>query len=37
MPFVLVEYLKNVRSLEFEEKPNYAILADMFKREIYLL
>jgi len=37
IPTILTEYLKNVRSLEFEEKPNYAILADMFKREIYLL
>ena len=37
IPFVLVEYLKNVRTLEFEETPNYAILADMFKREIYIL
>jgi len=34
MPNILIEYMKNVRSLEFEEKPNYAILADLFKREI---
>jgi len=34
IPEILHEFLKNVRSLEFEEKPNYSILMDMFKREI---
>ena len=37
MPTILIEYMKSVRSLEFEEKPNYSILADMFKRAIEAL
>ena len=37
VPEILIQFLKQVRSLEFEEKPNYIILTDMFKREIDLL
>ena len=37
LPNVLCEYMKSVRSMEFEEKPNYSILEDMFKREINVL
>ena len=37
IPNTITEYMKSVRSLEFEEKPNYAILVDMFKREVALL
>jgi len=33
VPGIFIEYIKHVRSLEFEEKPNYSILVDMFKRE----
>ena len=34
LPEVLVNYFKYVRSLEFEEKPNYELFMDYFKREI---
>jgi len=34
IPEILCNYLKYVRSLEFEETPNYISLTDMFKREI---
>jgi serine/threonine protein kinase len=34
VPEVLVNYIKYVRSLEFEEKPNYELLMDYFKREL---
>ena len=34
LPYIIIEYLKNVTTLEFDEKPNYSILIDMFKREI---
>ena len=34
IPLVLINYMKYVRSLEFEEKPNYYLLSDNFKREI---
>lgn len=37
VPEILIHFLKQVRSLEFEENPNYIILTDMFKREIDLL
>ena len=37
VPEILIQFLKQVRSLELEEKPNYIILTDMFKREIDLL
>jgi serine/threonine protein kinase len=33
-PLVLVNYMKYIRNLEFEETPNYAIIIDSFKREI---
>lgn len=33
-PEVLLNYMKYVRSLEFDETPNYAIIIDSFKREI---
>jgi hypothetical protein len=36
-PLVLLNYMKYVRSLEFDETPNYSILIDSFKREINLL
>jgi serine/threonine protein kinase len=34
IPLIIIEYFKNVRTLEFEEKPKYAILIDMFRREL---
>jgi len=34
MPDILVNYFKYVWSLEFEEKPNYALLIDQFKMEL---
>ena len=34
VPSIINDYLKNVTTLEFDEKPNYSILIDMFKREI---
>jgi serine/threonine protein kinase len=34
IPEIIIEYIKNVRSLEFEEKPNYSILIDMFNRKL---
>jgi serine/threonine protein kinase len=34
IPVVLINYMKYARSLEFEEKPNYYLLCDNFKREI---
>jgi serine/threonine protein kinase len=36
-PIVLLNYIKYVRSLEFEETPNYSIIIDSFKKEIDLL
>ena len=36
IPEILRDYLKYVRCLEFEEIPNYILLTDMFKREIYV-
>jgi len=36
-PRVLLNYMKYVKSLEFEEAPNYSIIIDDFKREIDLL
>jgi serine/threonine protein kinase len=36
-PDVLINLLKYVRSMEFEEKPNYYLIMDNFKREIELL
>jgi hypothetical protein len=37
LPEVLVNYIKNVRSLEYEEKPNYFLIIDNFKRELEIL
>ena len=37
IPLIIIDYFKNVRTLEFEEKPNYAILIDMFRRELETL
>lgn len=34
IPIIIINYLKYVRSLEFEETPNYNLLIDSFKREI---
>jgi hypothetical protein len=34
IPSIFIDYLKVVRSMEFEETPNYLILIDMLKREI---
>ena len=36
-PRILLNYMKYVKSLEFEEAPNYSIIIDDFKREIDLL
>jgi len=36
-PMILLETLKYIRSLEFEEKPNYFLMIDNCKREIELL
>jgi hypothetical protein len=34
LPEVLVNYIKYVHSLEFEEKPNYELFMDIFRREL---
>jgi len=36
-PIVLLNLLKYVRCIEFEEKPNYFLIIDNFKREIEIL
>jgi hypothetical protein len=36
-PIVLLDLLKYVRCIEFEEKPNYFLIIDNFKREIEIL
>jgi hypothetical protein len=36
-PLVLLNYIKYIRSLEFEETPNYSIIIDSFNKEINLL
>lgn len=36
-PSVLIELLKYVRNMEFDEKPNYYLILDNFKREIEIL
>ena len=36
-PLVIINLLKYVRSMEFEEKPNYHLIIDNFKREIEIL
>ena len=37
LPDVLINYIKYVRSLEFEENPNYFLIIDNFKREIEII
>jgi len=37
IPEVLINYIKYVRSLEFEENPNYFLIMDNFKREIEII
>ena len=34
LPPILVNYIKYVRSLEYDEKPNYYLIIEEFKREI---
>jgi len=34
LPEIFVNYIKYVRSLEYEEKPNYFLIIDNFKREL---
>lgn len=36
-PLLLLDFLRYSRSLEYEEKPNYYLIIDNFKREIELL
>jgi len=36
-PLVLLDFLKYIRSMEYEEKPNYYLIIDNFKREIEIL
>jgi casein kinase I family protein HRR25 len=36
-PQILLDFLINIRSMTFEEKPNYYLIIDNFKREIELL
>jgi len=36
LPQILVNYIKYVRCLEYEEKPNYFLIVDNFKRELEL-
>lgn len=36
-PYILLDLLRYTRSLEYEEKPNYYLIIDKFKREIELL
>lgn len=37
LPEILVNYIKYVRTLEYEEKPNYFLIIDNFKRELEIL
>jgi serine/threonine protein kinase len=37
LPQILVNYIKYVRSLEYEETPNYFLIIDNFKRELEIL
>jgi casein kinase I family protein HRR25 len=37
LPQILVNYIKYIRSLEYEEKPNYFLIVDNFKRELEIL
>jgi len=36
-PLVLTDFLRYIRSMEYEEKPNYYLIIDNFKREIEIL
>jgi casein kinase I family protein HRR25 len=36
-PAVIIDFLRYVRSMEYEEKPNYYLIIDNFKREIEIL
>jgi len=36
-PDVLLNFLKYIRSLEYEEKPNYHLIIDNFKRELEII
>lgn len=36
-PHVLLDFLRNIRSMKFDETPNYYLIIDNFKREIELL
>jgi serine/threonine protein kinase len=37
LPQILVNYIKYVRSLEYEENPNYFLIVDNFNRELEIL
>jgi len=37
LPQILINYIKYVRSLEYEETPNYFLIIDNFKRELEIL
>lgn len=37
LPKILENYIKHVKSLEYEEKPNYYLIIDNFKRELEIL
>jgi hypothetical protein len=37
LPPILENYIKYVKSLEYEEKPNYYLIIDNFKRELEIL
>ena len=37
LPQILVNYIKYVKCLEYEEKPNYFLIVDNFKRELEIL
>jgi hypothetical protein len=37
LPEILVNYIKHVRCLEYEEKPNYFLIIDNFKRELEIM
>ena len=37
VPRIIIDFLKYVRILEYEEKPNYYLIMDNFKREIEIL
>jgi serine/threonine protein kinase len=37
IPVVLLDFLKYCRTMEYEEKPNYYLIIDNFKREIEIL